>query len=245
MKLLINCLAIISIICACVKTCPDEAKCRECLAQGSDGKFQCSYCENSFLDSVSGLCAVKVSSPVEHCNNYMSQDTLHNCDQCELGFYIDGNNLCTKCPFDDNCALCTQNACTACFNKMIVDPSTNKCISDKYCETKDCAICTSSITSEECRRCDIGFTLDLATYQCHSGLPDCITMDKAGDTSCLRCDYNFYITKEGTCNENPPRSAPIWMLWLLLGFFLLALFGYLGYKCSKKQHDNSDGYLNA
>jgi hypothetical protein len=243
MKLLINLISIIAILCASVKSCPDEVGCLECSVPDKDNKRLCSYCENSFLDSALGLCTVKVSTPIEFCKKYNDADHT-KCTFCEVGYYFDDKNVCSPCPFE-NCATCNKDFCIACKNKMTVDQTKKICL-DVKCTIDNCNICNLGPSNTEiCQVCDSAFSLHRDSVKCISGIPNCAEIAKADDKTCTKCQFGFFITNEGACKENSPSSSHMWMLWVFLGVVLLGLAGYFGYQKFAKQDDSRDVYLNA
>jgi hypothetical protein len=243
MKLLIQCLSIIAIICACVRTCPDEPNCLECLNSDKDGKLLCSFCENSFLDSASNLCAAQVTTPLEFCKKYLMINDKLTCNFCERGYYVNTDGTCKKCALD-KCALCNDTYCQACFNSVVFNQDRNKCDDGKKCTAKNCSVCQPVGDLELCIECDSGFALDNNLNECLPDIPNCFSISKAADKKCARCQFGYFITKDGVCQKDQ-GSSHMWILWLFLGVVLLGIVGYFGYQHFQKQQNNRDVYLNA
>jgi hypothetical protein len=242
MKLLIKIVSIIAILCGSVKNCPDEAGCLEC--GGTAGHRSCLYCENSFFDLKQEHCAGKVDVPIEFCKQYNPMNPSE-CIICEIGYYVDDKMHCTKCQSDD-CAFCPQQMCLYCKDKKLLDSMSGKCIERSKCKSDNCNICiTTGVETDSCWVCDPNFSLDRVTGTCIPGIPNCAEIAKADDKTCTRCQFGFFITKDGACKENSPSSTHMWMLWVFLGVVILGLVGYFGYQKFQKLNDSHGVYLNA
>ena len=88
-----------------------------------------------------------ITSKIEHCKKYKSIPEPLTCDECETGFFVDGEGQkCSQCA--PNCMDCqNSSACLTCMNKFFL--TNGEC---QKCST-GCTFCTSI---KKCQKCEEG-----------------------------------------------------------------------------------------
>ncbi len=217
--------------------CPDEKNCLSCPVPAT-GDAICTRCENSFLNPATKSCDTEVKESVSNCKLYVQGVDKALCIACDVGYFLNAaKTACTKCGVE-GCAICNDiNVCSGCFDKRLLNKTTNTCDAKLKCDQLNCSICLDEKGITDCAFCDNNFALsDLVSKKCLQTTPNCFMVEPRDTSKCSICNYGYYISRDGTCKSS---SSSYWWLWLILALVAL-LVGFLVF--TKIQARNRDMY---
>lgn len=190
-----NFIAVIMMIFAVYKNCPEDPLCISCW-----GAY-CISCAYSYPDSL-GFC--QYHNPIPNCYSYNNKN---NCVRCKDGhFYAPALRACVLSTDDPNCVEfeILTGKCASCKEGLLPSKTTGKCNDFiSKCKIDYCDVCRTSplVSYNICDRCVSGYTANFDGNSYH-----CVKTDNHCRVSifgvCSICDYGFYYGNNG-CVPNP------------------------------------------
>ena len=231
-----------------VLSCPDENTCIYCQQKEVPILNECMFCVGGYFNEEKSNCNNKNLRLISNCWTYhldQNQDIEHPlCMICEFGFYsTEDKRYCKRCSAE-NCAVCDENKCSACFHnlklKWFQDPKKGpQCMSEKTCNIKYCLVCdqTELGNRETCLFCQPRFST--INGKCEAAiLSDCMSMEGNNKDQCSICQFGYHMTIKGECALDvlPCQVCGLIMPILLVSDIVLIMY-LLSFCCSKKENE--------
>ena len=215
---MLNKILLLALLASTSLSCPDEQFCRGC--EEVEGRTECGFCEESYLDPVTHLCAFQKLKEVANCKAYAfnsDKSEVAACHACEIGFRLDGlKNECVACPGD--CGRCDEeNRCLACRDSRMFNPasysdtSVDPCGELNSCDVFNCEVCGFDLTNgrSTCELCKSGFAQpsDTSNPVCLEVTSPCQVVDEV-TKACAICRWGYFLAKDGVCKQNGDKPKP-------------------------------------
>lgn len=164
-----------------------------------DENFNCLYCIRDFYLKENVCTRIDFANLIANCNVYTNPTT---CLQCDAGFFLGGNALCSPGNAGSNCAIfLTQTTCGSCKPGYRLD-GTN-CV--QITSTSTISNCAVSTSGTKCDACQIGFALSEDETTCVSVStfvnqwdPNCEDLAINSGKYCNICREGYFL-KNGQC----------------------------------------------
>ena len=172
-----------------------------------DENFNCLYCIRDFYLRENVCTRIDFANLIANCNVYNS---LTTCLQCDAGFFVSGNNLCSAGNASSNCAtFLTASTCSSCKPGFRLD-GTN-CV--QITSTSTIPFCAVSSSGTKCDACLIGYALSEDETKCLS----VSSLSSQWDANCEDLAINSgkycnicregYFLQNGKCVQTDPTDS--------------------------------------
>lgn len=172
-----------------------------------DENFNCLYCIRDYYIRENVCTRIEFASLIANCNIYTNPTT---CLQCDDGFFLAGNALCSRGDAGRNClAFQTETNCRSCKTGFRLEG--NNCVVISGASSlPNCAV---SRTASKCDVCLVGFALSEDEVSCVSvaGIadqvdPNCEDLAINSGKFCNLCREGFFL-RNGQCEQTDSTDS--------------------------------------